>query len=452
MDGLRTIGNRNPSFYLIFRILICAMILSVGIGGYIALAGLKKAPAEALNSERPLKVAVMKAFSEPIEIKMIGYGEARPLKEVKLSAEVAGQVVAIHPRLQVGQEVRQGDMLFQIDPRNYEVALTQARAEAVQLASVLARLKKQAAIDAERLKNLNRSRDLAADEFKRMRSLLDTHNVGTRSGVDRAEQAYNGASDQADQIAQAVSLYPLRINETESSMTAARARIQQAEINLQRCRVTAPFNGRIKSAAVEQGQYVAPGQALLTLADDTLLEIQVQLDSRDVREGLLFENTQDRSAGAWFDGLQKVACRIRWSEAADGQAWQGQLNRVVDFDPRTRTVTVAVRVSADEARQSGLPLVEGMFCTVEIPGRTLPRAFRVPQKALALDNTLYVVVDQRLKTVPVKVARSQGDTVFVVGGIQDGDTIITTRLVDPLEHALVDAVMPHTPETKVGSL
>jgi len=198
----------------------------------------------------------------------------------------------------------------------------------------------------------------------------------------------------------------------------------------------------LTQVAVETGQYVAPGQGLITMADDTVLEIQVPLDSRDVRQWLRFRAADQPPAGAWFGQPEKVTCNIRWTEDKQGDGWRGALHRVVTFDQKTRTVTVAIRVDAADARsgKKGLPLVEGMFCAVEIPGRTLEHAFQVPRSAVSYKNTVFTARDRRLKTVPVEVARVDNDYAYITGGISDGDVVITTRLVDPLENALLEIV------------
>jgi RND family efflux transporter MFP subunit len=440
MSDNETKQKAGLTHHLTFRIAICAGILLFGVGGLMALASLKKPPAEIETGERALKVKVLKAESRDVSVSITGYGQVRPLNAVKISAEVGGQVTAIHPRMEVGEVIPEGELLFQIDTRDYAAAVAQSRAEVNQWTSVADRLKKQFAIDTERLKTLERNRDLARAEYDRINDLFRQHSVGTQSGVDRAEQAYNAALDQADQMAQAVALYPIRIKEAQSGLAGARARLKQAKANLERCRVSAPFNGRLTSAAVEIGQYVVPGQALITIADDTLLEIQVPLDSRDVRQWLLFEETRRSSAGAWFGQPVAVDCRIRWTEDKQGHVWGGRLHRVVAFDQKTRTVTVAVRVDAAgaQSQNGGLPLVEGMFCEVEIPGRHLEQAIQVPRAAVSYKNTVFTVKDNRLKTVSVEVARVDNDNAYITGGISDGDMVITTRLVDPLENALLE--------------
>jgi RND family efflux transporter MFP subunit len=208
-----------------------------------------------------------------------------------------------------------------------------------------------------------------------------------------------------------------------------------------RCKIRAPFNGRVKSVSLEKSQYITPGQNIVILADDSVLEIHVPLDSRDASKWLYFNGAKTNGKTAWFCDLMKVPCRIRWTEDNNGQTWEGRLHRVVKFDQQTRTLTVAVRVYAEtemKKNSQSLPLVEGMFCSVKIPGRSLNNVFRLPRQAVSFENTVYLAVDNRLKTVPVKVARMEAENAYVNDGLNAGDMVVTTRLIDPLEKSLLE--------------
>jgi multidrug efflux pump subunit AcrA (membrane-fusion protein) len=437
--------SNRPKKHVMIRIVICAAIIVFGWAGMNGLANLKRPPVEATTEEQAIRVRTVTVAPRDYPVTITGYGEARTLTVVTIAPEVSGRVVHTHPALKVGQIIPAGETLFRIDPADYEAGLQEASAGVALWRSSVARLKKQLAIDTQRLKTLTRNAQLAKTEFERVRRLLEADRVGTRSGVDQAEQAYNRALDQADQMAQAVSLYPLQIREAESSLVSAKARLAVAETNLARCTVSTAFDARIKSAALETGQYVSPGQHVLTLADDTILEIQVPLDSRDARRWLQFETpVADRDATAWFADLTPVECVIRWTEDKNGSAWTGILHRVVKFDQQTRTLTVAVRVSAESAKSlngRSLPLVEGMFCEVGIPGMTMHQVYRLPRQAVNFENQAYLASqDNRLTTVSVNVERAQGEYVYVGTGLNPGDTVIVTRLIDPLENVLLDIV------------
>jgi RND family efflux transporter MFP subunit len=426
---------------ILIRIIICLIVLLLGLLAMNKLSALKKPPVEIKRTEPALQVEGTVVKTEDISVVLTGYGEIKALNTVSISPEIAGRVVHVHPRLESGEIIPQGVTLFKIDSSIYAATLQEANASLQQLKNTVLRLEKQFAIDRERQKTIERNRNLAELEFKRIQELYEVNNVGTRSGVDKAEQSYNAALDQADQMALALALYPLQIQEVNSSIEAAKARFAIAEVNLLRCQVTSPFTGRIKTASIEIGQYVTPGQPVVTLADDTLLEIQVSLDARDARQWLLFDKTPAENSTTWFSKPTPVVCKLRWTENPEADLWTGIMDRVVQFDPHTRTLTVAVKLdkpSPQLGETSPFPLVEGMFCMVDIPGKTLKNVVRLPRWSVSFENTVYMATEEsRLKTVPVTVIYAEGENVFVSQGLTPGQTVVTTRLNDPLENALL---------------
>ena len=441
MDSNNIEKAKKPAMIVLISIVASLFVLIVGLLGMLMLAGLKAPPVEAKNSERPLRVEAVQITKEDVPIFITAYGEVKALNVVPITSEVSGKIVAIHPRLETGETIPKGEILFKIDSANYTASYEEARGIVQQRENAIIRLKKQYTIDAKRLKTIERNRALAKAEFVRIRKLFETKNIGSRSGVDKSEQEFNSVLDQADQMAQAVALYPIRIKEAESSLSSTQARLAFAKSNLERCEVRAPFSGRVKSVSLEKDQYVTPGQNLVIFADDSVLEIQVPLDSRDAGKWLYIDEGKTNGKTAWFSGLKQRSCEIRWTEDNNGHAWDGRLHRVVKFDQQTRTLTVAVLVYAEFAMKrnpQSLPLVEGMFCSVKIPGRILNDAVRLPRHAVSFQNTVYLTVGNRLKTVPVRVAHIEGENAYVDDGLNAGDMVVTTRLIDPLENALLE--------------
>jgi len=416
------------------------VVLVAGVAGMKVLASMKRPPAKAHASEQAIRVEAIRVAAEDVPVVITGYGTVRALNTVAIAPEVSGRVTEIHPRLEVGEVIPSGETLLVIDPRTYEAMVADAQAMVNQLESTVKRLSVQSKLDRERLATLERTRDLARAEFERLKNLFENDQVGTQAAVESTEQAYNGAIDQVDRMIQALELYPVQIAEAKSGLAAAEARLEQSRLSLERTRIVAPFNARVKSHQVELGQLVAPGAPVVTLADDSVLEISVPLDSREAQRWLGFDGQRAAEDSAWFSGLEPVTCAIQWTDD-DGHVWNGTLHRVEQFDEQTRTVTVAVRIAAENALSGDadrLPLVEGMFCQVGIPGKTMPSVFRLPRSAVSFKNTVYAARDGRLCTVAVDLVRDQGDEAFVAGGLSEGDLVVTTRLVDPLENALLD--------------
>jgi RND family efflux transporter MFP subunit len=431
--------EQASGYTLTIRILLCVLIIAAGLLIMKMLENLKTPPAEAKNLEKPLRVMARRMIPQDLSITIKGYGELQTRDEISISPEVAGRVTYIHPRLETGEVIQASEILFQIDDRNYMASVKELKALVAQGKNSIQRLKTQYAIDQKRLKTSKRNMDLSKSEFLRVKRLFEKSKVGTQSQVDATEKQYNTATDQYHLLLQTVELYPIRIDEATNAIAANQARLDVAQTNLERCQVNAPFDGRVAFVQIDKGQYVKVGQHLLTLANDQELEIHVPIDSQDVQKWLIFKQSTEKKL-AWFADLQPVTCRIHWTEAPPEQYFEGTLHRVVKFDRQTRTITLAIHVDANKAlsQNNALPLVAGMFCMVEIPGKTLKQVYQLPRWAVTYENTVYAAKDNRLKTVPVIVEKLEPETAIISKGITPHDVVIVTRLTDPIENALLD--------------
>jgi RND family efflux transporter MFP subunit len=424
---------------LLVRIICIIGVIVGGIGFASVLVSLKKPPAKVDVTAHSLSVKTEQVYPEDVPVTVSGLGEVRALNVVPLAPEVPGTIVSIHPRLEMGEIISEGDLLFRIDQRDYLAAVAQARAQVAQISKTIERLNGEYAIERSRLKTLDRSKSLMKNEFERVRDLFEKDDVGTRSAVDHAEMNLNQAVDARDQLGRVVTLYPTQIQEANSGLEGAEAQLALAEANLARTEVQASFDARVKQVNLEAGQYVTPGMQVLTLADDKLLEISVSVDSRDAKRWLEF-GTEDNGVGSsWFGALEPLPCRVAWTEDPENHSWEGIVHRIENFDQRNRTVSLAVRISGEAATQGqgGLPLVEGMFCAVEIPGKTMTQVYRLPRWAVTHEGATYVVRDEMLAIQTVEVVRSEGDFTFVRGGLSSGEQVITTRLINPLPNTAV---------------
>ena len=378
----------SPSVFL--RIFLCLLILGAGFGGFVVLKKMKKPPLQVEAQERSLPVQVMQVQPEQVDVVISGYGEIKSRSMVPLSAEVAGRITSVHKDLQVGLVVKKGEILCTINDQDYRLEFETAQ---------------------NRLKSLKRDLELARKEFARVSDLYRKKKVGSLSNVENAERSVNGIVNQRILVEQA---------------------LQLAKLRLERCVLRAPFTCRITELNVEQDEYVTPGRKLFTIVDDADLEVEVSLDSRDAANWLRFKPGRDR--GAWFGLPEDTGCTVSWTENNEVQG-TGRLDRVVRFDPQTRTLVVAVRLNPDNT--ASFPLVQGMFCRVDIDGRPLQDVFVLPRQAVSFEGKVYVVRDHRLHSRMVEVARVQDGKALVTGGLQVGETVITTRLENPLENTLV---------------
>ena len=438
------------SVTVILRALACVAILAGSIGIIALAVAMRPTPHKADLPEKSLRVDVLKAELKDVPVEISGLGEMRSRDIVDIAPEVSGRVVRVHPRLEVGGIIPKGEVLFEIDPRDYQARLDQSNASVSQLENMLERLRKQFAIDKERLKTFERSRILAKNEFTRIKKLYEEDSVGTQSQVDNTEMAFNSANDAFDQLSQSVDLYPIRIDEAKASLESARAAARLAKVNLERTEVKVPFDARVKTVTVENGQTVQPGMRVATLADDSLLEIAIPLDSRIARNWLNFESETDTNS-AWFNLIRKVPVEIEWTGDPGATMWKGTLDRVEKFDQLTRQIVVVASVSADQANtplKGDQPLVEGMFCKVTIPGKMAKDVVQVPLESVSFSKdddgyrTIFVAREtdtgeMRLDTARVLESHQDGKSIFLKDGIDPGTLIVTTRLINPLANSLL---------------
>jgi hypothetical protein len=189
---------------------------------------------------------------------------------------------------------------------------------------------------------------------------------------------------------------------------------------------------------VDLGQVVAVGTAIALLTDDSTLEITAPIDSREVRDWMRFTggdgSVDDASR---YSQLEQVDCLIRWAEEDNGVSWAGRLDRVVGYDEAIRMVQVVV--THKPAEHTGpFPLLAGMFCRVEIPGKPMNGVYQLPSESVGFDNSAYKVVDNRLKMIQVDVLREEKAFTYVSAGLSPGDVVVTTRLLDALDNTLLE--------------
>jgi len=396
-------------------------------------------PVQTVGEVRPLRVDGLTVTTTNFPVAMTGYGTVRALRKVVICAEVPGLVTNVHSDLRVGAVISAGEPLFHLDDRDYRAAEAEALAAVEQNRQTLVRYHEDQRRNEKRLATLQRTRDLATQEFKRVRNLLKDHDVGSQAEVDAAEQAVNVAQGHVDEMAKLLALAPSMISEAKAVGKAVRARLARAQRQVSRCVVAAPFDARVCTVAVEKNSYIHAGAtAAVTLADDSVLEIPVSLDALEAQRWLQFEEATP-GGGAWFSRVESVACTVRWTENPGLHQWTGTLHRIERFSADTRTLMLVVRISGEQAKQGrGFPLVEGMFCSVTVPGRVLEGVCRVPRWAVTVDQTVYTAVDGCLRTQPVRVAHTEGEYDLVSEGLEEGDILVVTRLSYPLEGSALD--------------
>jgi len=344
-------------------------------------------------------VRTIKVKTGPQSVHIIGEGTVRPLREINVVPQVGGKLVYVSPALVNGGEFSQGDTLLRIDPVDYQLAVTLAKAKVKDSESALKLAEEEAA---------------AAQEEWRL----------LHAGNPKANRNPPPLVAKEPQLAAA-----------QAKLEADRADLRRALLDLERTELKAPFDSRVSQENVDVGQYVSPGQALASLYSTEAAEIVVPLEDEDAFWFHVPGFTPGNSPGSSAKVLARLAGRER--------TWPGAVVRTEGkLDERTRMINVVVRVEKPYAKKPPLPV--GLFVTVEIEGRTLPDGTVIPRSALHQDDVVWVVDnDDRLHFREVDVARVQGDDVMIEDGLKDGEMVVMT----PLE-AVTDGMSVRTVSVK----
>lgn len=375
--------NKTEKRLLHFSLTIIIIVLgAVGLGALTA----SKPPLK--KRKTTVSIPVVRAINVktgPQSVIIRGEGTVRPLQEITLIPQVGGKVVNMSPALVNGGEFKKGHTLLQVDPVDYQLALTLARAKVKDSESKLKVIEEEAAA--------------ALEEWR-------LHRAG-------------GGSKSAGKPPPLVAKEP-QLAAMQARLEADRAELSRALLNLERTKLKAPFDGRVSQKNVDIGQYVSPGQALASLYSTDEAEIVLPLEDEELHWFYLPGFTPGKGRGS----PAVVRARIAGRE----MTWPGEVARAEGkLDEHTRMVNVVVRVKEPYAKRP--PLAVGLFVAVDISGRTIPDAAIIPRSALHQGNVVWLVgKDGRLHFRKVEVARIQGESVLVKAGLKDGDVVAISSL------------------------
>ncbi len=427
----------------------CFLIIAGGVVSMSQMAKANKGPKiQHQPVETQMTVNTIPVVKEDIAVCVTGYGQVNPVVINEISPQVSGKIISKTP-LKQGETIQKGEILFKIDATDYETTQEKARIQVKLQENQIKQLTVSWERDKERLSVIKENTRLAQSNFSRLNTLYTKSRVGTLSGVEEAEQSYNSLLDTEKSLTKSIDLYPLQIAEAQNSLADARSDLKKARLDVQRCTVTAPFTGRIKDISIETGSYISTGTQAVTLADDSILEIQVPLSDKDAFEVLglrgIHQNTTLGSVS------KKLECSVETITGNVSAGMPANVHRVVQYDSATRTLTLAVRIQPDQSLpdQTSIPIMDGMFCKIAFKGSPVKDAVKISSVLLNSDNTIFLVRKNKLKTLAVTKIMEENGQIYVSARFEPEDQIITTPLTNPVENTRISLKTNHSNQPDV---
>lgn len=350
---------------------LVVLVIAAG-AGWLFFSHAAKAPqAAAAPPPAPavgVRVATMKGVSQSFEF----VGRIKATDKVEVRARVEGFLDKVLFR--EGQDVKAGDLLYQIEKVQFQAALDQAKANVVVAEATLTNAK------------LEYERSLE----------LSKRNFSPQSDVDQKKAAMDTAAGRVMQL---------------------KAALTQAQVNLDYTDIRAPIDGRIGRTAYTVGNLVNPASGVLaTIVSQDPVYVLFPVSVRDLDTIREARHKED-------GGLAKIDIRIRLPNGKE-YAQRGVWNLTdPQVDPQTDTLIMRATIPNPDRT-----LTDGQFVTAIIRERQEAPRLVVPQAALQVDQSGYyvlVVNDQhKVEQRRVQTGPQLGTDVVVTSGVKEGEKVI----------------------------
>ncbi|QIG49317.1 efflux RND transporter periplasmic adaptor subunit [Nordella sp. HKS 07] len=337
------------------------------------LVGLLSKPADAAVEPMPMQampVPVTQVVKKTVPVYLDFAARTEAIRSVALQAKVSGYILD-QPAAD-GADVKANDLLYRIDPRDYQVVLDQAKAQV--------------------------QRDVASLDY-------------ARANLDRGNNLSKTGFLSKDSYQQRVST----LAQSEATVLAGKAAIQAAELNLSHTEIRAPFDGRLGRNQAALGTLVSVGGTAL----NTLVQISPIYVTFTPSETELALIQQARREGP-------VVAEVTVS-GDQGQRRKGELT-FLDNQVDHTTGTIVARATIANADRSLLP---GQYVSIRLLIGEKPGTLLVPQVALGsnqLGKFVYVVDQGKVGMRLVDLGPTEGALVSVTKGVAEGDQVISGNL------------------------
>ncbi|MDT7829851.1 efflux RND transporter periplasmic adaptor subunit [Pricia sp. S334] len=368
-------------------VLICVGILLLAglITSFIFLTE-PTAKSEGASKQTAMLVNVVSAEKGDFNPVITATGTVRPVDDVVLSPLVGGQILRRDPSFTPGGRVSKGEVLLKIDPADYGNTLELRRSELQQ-------------------------------------SQTDLNMEMGRQQVAEQDLALIGGDSLSSEEKELVLRKP-QLDAVKANLKAAKASVDQAQLDLRRTTVRAPFDAQVLSRNVTVGSQVSPGDNLGRLVGTDAYWVEMTVPVSQLR-WLDFPLEQDQTGSS-----VELRSRTAWKP---GETRTGHLYRQVGaLDDQTRLSRVLVRVEDPLAQNPGNegqpPLIIGSFVEARIQAEPVVNVVRLNRDYVRSNETVWVMQDKKLQVRKVEILLYDAEHAYILSGLEDGDQVVTTNL------------------------
>jgi multidrug resistance efflux pump len=495
-------GNKAPSdggwLHVLGNIVGSILILGLGVFGLFFFGRSPEVPTDnsrlKSESEAPLvETAEVTPWDKPFHLDIDG--EATSYRVLTVGAEVTGRILKKSEATRSGTFVNQGDVLFEVDPVNYQLDEQRLQARVDQASEELKAIEVDLQNGAALLKLAQEDNELQKEHLERVKTAV-ARKAASEVELDNAARqeltSRNAVQMQQNQLNTLAQTKKTR----EAALKLAQAELQRTRVDLERCLIVSPITGRIVDDMKEEGDYVKPGDTLVHISDSSRMEVKCSLKGQElawiwqhgqqsvepkiatsetsVETSVKTEAAPAESTATSADAnstaetrkadpfqMPNVPCEIAFEFEGVETVWDGYLSRYEGsgMDRATRMFPCRVIVDAPEKTRVNSPegstqvspptLLSGMYVTVRIPIDSPAPLLQVPAESIRPGGQLWVVRDGKLKVVSISLVRVDGDLALVRQDEQTlkaQDVVIVSPLAS-VKDGMPVSVMSDAPKT-----
>lgn len=351
-----------------------------------------EAQREGATIETAILVDVVTAEKGTFAPTIVATGTVQPVEDVILSPLVPGQIIRRDAAFTPGGFVEKGEILLQIDPSDYQNTLELRKSELLQSETTLATEMGRQQIAEQDLQLINND-SLFGD---------------------------NPLSDNETQLV----LRKPQLNAVKATIEAARASKNQAQLNLERTTIRAPFDAHILSQNVTVGSQVAQGDNLGRIVGTDSYWVTATVPISRLQWLKFPESNSEKGS------IVHIENSSAWPKGAHRE---GYLDRQIGaLDAQTRLARVLVRVEDPLATSEGMEgapkLMIGTFVEVNIEADSIPNVVRLNRDLVRSNQTTWVMKDGLLEIRELDIILNDNAYVYVQSGLEEGDKVVSTNL------------------------
>ncbi|WDE97909.1 efflux RND transporter periplasmic adaptor subunit [Lentisphaera profundi] len=346
------------------------------------------------RKERAVRVRLMELKKTTESIVLYTSGKVIPERKLSIKPRITGEIISIHPSLHPGGSILKGEILVEIDPTDFEIAITKARSE------------------------------LREAEFNYQLE---------RGEQDVAKYEWNFLEDR-DKISDLEKQLILRIphlDKAQADIAAAKAQLKQAELNLARTKIRAPYNVQVITRNITEGSQVNLQSSIAELVNSDTFWIEASI----AYERLPWIKTKTK------DSLGAKASIIPSGVISKGFTWEGRvLRKLPNISENARRARILIDVKAP-LEQHDTPLLLNAYVRVTIAGPQIKNIYKIPANIVHEGNKLHLINKEgRLAIKEVQILWSDAQYIYVQEGLEDGDLLVTTRIGSAVPGLKLEAI------------